>query len=83
MTEAQQRVLDALVELTTDGWPATVREVGKRAGLASHTTAFVHLQGLRLDGLAEQHPRSPARGWLPTSKGRMAVGEARLLKGVS
>lgn len=66
LTPAQQRVLDALRDLTQDGWPTTVREVGAELGFGSPSTAHHHLLNLQDLGYAKQHPRRPAGGWLPT-----------------
>lgn len=75
MSEAQRRVYDALVELTADGWPTTVREIQRKLGYASPTTAYDHLRNLVALGLARQHPRNPNGGWLPACNA--ALGPAR------
>lgn len=61
----QERVLAALKEITADGWPASVREVGAACGFTSPSTTHLHLHRLRSLGLAVQHPRNDAGGWLP------------------
>lgn len=63
MTEAQGRVLRALRDVTDDGWSATVQEITDRAGLASKSTCWHHLNALEDAGLAERHPRNPKGGW--------------------
>lgn len=65
MTDAEQRTLTALRELTADGWPASVREVGEKAGMTSSSTPHVHLSSLERQGLAHRHPRLERGGWLP------------------
>lgn len=65
MTEAQARVLEALLLATKDGWPATVRDVMEGAGLSSPSTALAHLEALERRGLVE-HRRHRA-GWRPTA----------------
>ena len=67
LTYAQRRVYDALVELTQDGWPATVREVQRAVGLASPSSAYEHLRILAVRGFARQHPRNEKGGWLPAT----------------
>lgn len=59
----RERILVALRELTADGWPTSVRPVGRHAGIAS--TGFIHetLHDLKRDGLAIQHPRETKLGW--------------------
>lgn len=65
VTVAEHRVLIALRQATADGWPASVREVGALAGLASSATAHHHLISLERQGLAHRHPRLERGGWLP------------------
>lgn len=67
LSPAQWRVYDALVELTNDGWPATVREIQRTLGYASATMPHVHLHNLARLNLARQHPRNPCGGWLPAA----------------
>jgi DNA-binding IclR family transcriptional regulator len=64
-TAAEERVLAALVAVTADGWPASVREVQARSGHASPQSVHATLHRLRELGLAVQNPRRPVGGWLP------------------
>jgi SOS-response transcriptional repressor LexA len=57
VTDAQQRVLDAIRELGSDGWPVTVREIMRATGYASPSTVQAHLAGLERAGLIERSPR--------------------------
>lgn len=64
VTDAQARVLKALREIVSDGWPATVREIAAHVGLRSLENVHYHLHALKALGLAQQHPRNPKGGWL-------------------
>lgn len=65
LTASQERVLAALRELTEDGWPASVREVGALCGHASPSTTHSHLQTLERLGHAARHPRHERGAWFP------------------
>jgi SOS-response transcriptional repressor LexA len=65
LTGAQRHVLEAVRAVCEDGWTATVREVADRAGLASPSTVWHHLNALEDQGLIERHPRNPKGGWRP------------------
>lgn len=71
MTVRQRRVYTALVEVCADGWPATVREIGKAAGLFSPGSVHETLIELEHLGLAWTNPRQTTRrgGWRPRPKG--------------
>lgn len=64
LSPEQSHVLAALVFVTRDGWPASVKEVAAEAKLAS-STVHVHLHALEREGKAESHPRRDRGGWLP------------------
>lgn len=63
LTPAQTRVLEAVRRLTSDGWPAAIREIGVEAGLTSTSTVHLHLHSLQALGLIEHCPRNPKLGW--------------------
>lgn len=63
VSPARRLVYEALVELTEDGWPASVRDVQAVTGHASTSTVHVLLHGLERDGLVERHPRNERCGW--------------------
>jgi SOS-response transcriptional repressor LexA len=60
LTPAQMRVMAAVRELVREkGWPPTVREIGKRCGLASPSTVHAHLASLERAGLVVRDPLKP------------------------
>ncbi len=62
LTPRQQQILDLLRNFTADhGYPPTVRELGRLAGVSSPDTVQYHLDKLREKGLLEEaHGRSRA-----------------------
>lgn len=67
MSEARTRVYEALLEITADGWPATVREIQAKLGAAGPATIHHHLIELEREGVIQTNPRWPSRrgGWRP------------------
>lgn len=63
LTHRQQDVLAAVRTIGSDGWPVSVREVAQLLGLASSSTAFVHMSHLERQGLLERSPRGERGGW--------------------
>ncbi len=60
LSESRRRVLTAIAALTASkGYPPTVREIGKAAGLSSTSTVHAHLQALVRDGWITHDPASP------------------------
>lgn len=57
MTDAQERVLNAISDLTAElGYAPTIREVGARVGLRSSSTVHTHVANLTSMGLVAHNP---------------------------
>lgn len=72
MTEAEERVLEAVVLLGDDGWPVSVREVQDHLGYGSPSPVHNHLVQLERQGMLQTNPRPRATrrgGWRPTQRG--------------
>lgn len=59
-SERQQRILEAIAEMTAErGYPPSVREIGERVGLSSSSTVQAHLRSLERRGLISRDPTKP------------------------
>lgn len=63
LSEASERILEALRIVTADGWTASVREIAEQADRSKSTT-HRHLEILVDHGFALRHPRGQD-GWMP------------------
>lgn len=73
LSPAQLRVLRATAALLTEQGSASYREIAARCGLASYTTARLHLQACAAAGLVTMPPARQPRGVRLTAPGETAV----------
>lgn len=60
LTKRQQEIFDFIGGYTSDnGYPPTVRDIGKAVGLASSSTVHAHLANLEKLGLLRRDPSKP------------------------
>ena len=60
ITDRQRQVLDFIkAEVTRQGFPPTVRDIGKAVGLHSSSTVHAHLGALEAKGLIRRDPSKP------------------------
>lgn len=60
LTKRQQEIFDFIKRYTeTNGYPPTVRDIGKAVGLASSSTVHAHLANLEKRGLIRRDPTKP------------------------
>src|ERR1700753_3721165 len=60
LTKRQQEIFDFLKQYTEEnGYPPTVRDIGKAVGLASSSTVHAHLANLEKRGLIRRDPTKP------------------------
>jgi DNA-binding IclR family transcriptional regulator len=64
LTQREQEVLDAIREITADGWPASVREIATARGNSISSTYEALGTLIDLDAVRE-HPRRGKGGYLP------------------
>ncbi|MDX8153124.1 transcriptional repressor LexA [Patulibacter brassicae] len=87
LTKRQQEIFDFIRKYTSsNGYPPTVRDIGKAVGLASSSTVHAHLANLEKLGLLRRDPSKPRaielfeRGIESAVEGvREAVGHSRRL----
>jgi repressor LexA len=87
LTKRQQEIFDFIRRYTTsNGYPPTVRDIGKAVGLASSSTVHAHLANLEKLGLLRRDPSKPraiellGRGVEQAVEGvRSAVGQSHRL----
>jgi len=87
LTKRQQEIFDFIRKYTSsNGYPPTVRDIGKAVGLASSSTVHAHLANLEKLGLLRRDPSKPRaielfeRGLGSAVEGvREAVGGSRRL----
>lgn len=87
LTKRQQEIFDFIGGYTSDnGYPPTVRDIGKAVGLASSSTVHAHLANLEKLGLLRRDPSKPraieviGRGVEQAVEGvRNVVGQSRRL----
>jgi repressor LexA len=60
LTDRQRQVLDFIkAEVSRQGFPPTVRDIGKAVGLHSSSTVHAHLGALEAKGLIRRDPSKP------------------------
>ncbi len=60
LTKRQQEIFDFIKQyLDVNGYPPTVRDIGKAVGLASSSTVHAHLSNLEKIGLLRRDPSKP------------------------
>lgn len=60
LTKRQQEIVDFITKYTSrNGYPPTVRDIGKAVGLASSSTVHAHLANLEKLGLLRRDPTKP------------------------
>ncbi|MCH4891206.1 hypothetical protein EZV73_26745 [Acidaminobacter sp. JC074] len=60
ITDKQQKILDVITEYTQlNGYPPSVREIGKCVGLKSSSTVFGHLSRLEKKGYIKRDSSKP------------------------
>src|SRR6202035_4229199 len=60
LTKRQQEIFDFIKRYSaTNGYPPTVRDIGKAVGLASSSTVHAHLANLEKIGLLRRDPTKP------------------------
>src|ERR1700712_5989672 len=61
LTKRQQEIFDFIKRYSAkNGYPPTVRDIGKAVGLASSSTVHAHLANLEKLGLLRRGPTNPA-----------------------
>jgi len=69
LTAKQQKVYDCIVDFTNrNGYPPSVRDIGKIVGLKSPSTVHVHLKTLEEHGLIHRDDKKTRAITLPTAK---------------
>jgi repressor LexA len=75
LTKRQQEIFDFIRRYSeTNGYPPTVRDIGKAVGLASSSTVHAHLANLEKLGLLRRDPTKPRAMELLDRAGAMVRG---------
>jgi repressor LexA len=79
LTKRQQEIFDFVKQYVSEnGYPPTVRDIGKAIGLASSSTVHAHLANLEKLGLLRRDPTKPRAIEVLKDKARQAVAPAGL-----
>jgi repressor LexA len=75
LTKRQKEIFDYIKRYASkQGYPPTVREIGKAVGLTSSSTVHAHLANLEKIGLLRRDPTKPRAIELLVDKARKAIG---------
>ena len=79
LTKRQQEIFDFVKQYVSEnGYPPTVRDIGKAIGLASSSTVHAHLGNLEKLGLLRRDPTKPRAIEVLKDKAKQAVAPAGL-----
>lgn len=81
LTRANRRVLDGLALVLEREGTASIREIGKAAGLSSPSSVAHHLHKLALHGYVEAPVHNRPRGWRLSGRGWTVVSSSRTQSG--
>ena len=80
LTKRQSEIFDFIRKYSaTNGYPPTVRDIGRAIGLASSSTVHAHLSNLEKVGLLRRDPSKPRAIELIADRARRAVDSPRRL----
>src|SRR4028119_444793 len=75
LTKRQQEIFDFIKGYGAEnGYPPTVRDIGKAIGLTSSSTVHAHLSNLEKIGLLRRDPTKPRAIELLVDKAKAALG---------
>ncbi len=75
LTKRQQEIFDFIKRYSAqNGYPPTVRDIGKAIGLTSSSTVHAHLANLEKIGLLRRDPTKPRAIEMLVDKAKQAVG---------